>query len=110
MAGLKKAGKIKVYQGNKELKNFFSNYKSGEIGDVYSIIGDARGNVWLGTKGDGLYKATPINAQNSQYVLKTIQGGQKTIPRASAATKFIPFWKTRKDEFGWAPMKMESIY
>ncbi len=90
-----KAGKIKVYQNNKELKNFFSNYKSGEIGDVYSIIGDARGNVWLGTKGDGLYKATPINAQNSQYELKQFKA-DKNNPKSISGNQIYSILEDAK--------------
>lgn len=65
-----KAGKIKIYKNGEEIKNLFSNYPNGEIGLVYSITGDAKGNIWLGTKGNGLFKAIPTNIQNSQYFLK----------------------------------------
>ncbi|EJL65813.1 hybrid sensor histidine kinase/response regulator transcription factor [Flavobacterium sp. CF136] len=65
-----KAGKLKVYQDNQELKNLFLNYKTEDIGLIYTITGDAKGNIWLGTKGKGLYKATPVNVQKSQYILK----------------------------------------
>lgn len=64
-----KAGKLKVYQNNQELKNLFANYKNGEIGLVYSIIEDAKGNIWLGTKGSGLFKASPTDKNLNQYYL-----------------------------------------
>lgn len=64
-----KAGKLKVFQNNQELKNLFANYPNGDMGLVYCITGDAKGNVWLGTKGSGLFKAVPLNKNSSQYVL-----------------------------------------
>lgn len=90
-----KAGKLKVFQNNKELKNFFVNYKTGEIGDVYSIIGDTKGNVWLGTKGNGLYKATPVNAQNSQYVLKQFKADKKN-PKSISGNQIYSILEDRK--------------
>ncbi|PXY46429.1 hybrid sensor histidine kinase/response regulator transcription factor [Flavobacterium hydrophilum] len=65
-----KAGKLKFYKNNQEVKNLFVNYKNDDLGFVYAILGDSKGNIWLGTKGNGLYKATPVDAQNSQFVLK----------------------------------------
>lgn len=76
-----KAGKLKVYQDNHELKNLFSNYNTDDIGLIYTIIGDAKGNIWLGTKGKGLYKATPVNVQNSQYTLKQFKA-DKNNPKS----------------------------
>ena len=90
-----KAGKLKVYQNNQELKNLFVNYKTPEIGDVYSIIGDAKGNVWLGTKGEGLYKATPVNAQNSQYVLKQFKADEKN-PKSISSNQIYSILEDRK--------------
>ncbi|SHG63290.1 Signal transduction histidine kinase [Flavobacterium fluvii] len=90
-----KAGKLKVYQNNQELKNLFVNYKTGEIGDVYSIIGDAKGNVWLGTKGNGLYKATPVNAQHSQYVLKQFKA-DKNNPKSISSNQIYSILEDRK--------------
>jgi signal transduction histidine kinase/ligand-binding sensor domain-containing protein/DNA-binding response OmpR family regulator len=68
-----KAGKLKVYQNNQEVKNLFINLKTEDIGLIYTVVGDSKGNIWLGTKGKGLYKATPVNVQNSQYSLQQFQ-------------------------------------
>ena len=76
-----KAGKLKVYQDNQELKNLFLNYKTEDIGLIYTITGDAKGNIWLGTKGKGLYKATPVNVQKSQYILKQFKA-DKNDPKS----------------------------
>lgn len=56
-----KVGKLKVYQDNQELKNLFLNYKMEDIGFIYIIIGDVKGNIWLGIKGKGLYKVIFVN-------------------------------------------------
>lgn len=37
----------------------FPDKKIGDIGIVYSIFEDNAGNIWLGTKGDGLVRMTP---------------------------------------------------
>lgn len=77
-----KAGKLKVYQNNQEIKNLFTNYKIEDIGLIYTIVGDTKGTIWLGTKGKGLYRATPVNVQHSQYSLqqfKTNKNDPKSI-------------------------------
>lgn len=79
-----KAGKVKVYQGNQELKNPFINFKIDKIGHIYSIIGDKKGNIWLGTKGNGLFKATPVNNQYSQYVLKQFKADKNNFKSISS--------------------------
>ncbi|MDR7209396.1 two-component regulator propeller domain-containing protein [Flavobacterium piscis] len=90
-----KAGKLKVYQNNQELKNLFVNYKMDEIGIVYSITGDAKGNIWLGTKGNGLYKATPVNVQNSQYILKQFKT-DKNDPKSISSNIIYSVLEDRK--------------
>ena len=37
----------------------FPDASSGDIGVIYSIFEDNAGNIWLGTKGDGLVRMTP---------------------------------------------------
>ena len=37
----------------------FPDSESGDIGVIYSIFEDSDGNIWLGTKGDGLIRMTP---------------------------------------------------
>ena len=50
-----------LYRYNPDLSSCvrFPDRKSGDIGLVYSIFEDNVGNIWLGTKGDGLVRMTP---------------------------------------------------
>ena len=90
-----KAGKLKVYKDNLELKNLFVNYKMDELGFVYSIIEDAKGNMWLGTKGDGLYKATPLNLLKSQYVVEQFKSDKKN-PKGISSNLIYSVLEDRK--------------
>ena len=76
-----KAGELKVFQNNQELKNLFINFKVENIGLIYTIIEDAKGTIWLGTKGNGLYKVTPVNVQHSQYSLQQFKA-DKNNPKS----------------------------
>ncbi|WP_163400026.1 hybrid sensor histidine kinase/response regulator transcription factor [Flavobacterium fluviatile] len=90
-----KAGKLKIYNGNLELKTPFNNYKTDEIGPVYCITGDSKGNVWLGTKGNGLYKATPVNLQSSQYTLKQFKA-DKNNPASISSNEIYSVLEDKK--------------
>ena len=90
-----KAGKLKIYNGTQELINPFTNYKADEIGLVYCIIGDTKGNVWLGTKGSGLYKATPVKLQNSQYTLKQFKA-DKNNPASISSNEIYSVLEDKK--------------
>lgn len=94
-----KAGKLRVYQSNMELKNLFINDKNRGIGLVYSITGDTKGSIWLGTKGNGLYKATPVNDANSQYTLTQFKS-DKNNPN-SIGSNSIYSVLVDKNEYIW---------
>lgn len=50
-----------LYRYSPDLKECrrFPDSASGDIGVIYSIFEDDRGNLWFGTKGDGLVRAVP---------------------------------------------------
>jgi len=64
-----KSGKVYVFQNEKRIRDVFENEPPEGLGLVYSILQDKRGNIWLGTKGNGLYKASPINKEQSKFHL-----------------------------------------
>lgn len=65
-----KNGELYVYQNGQRVKGLFENAPPGGLGPVYSFLEDSRGNIWIGTKGDGLYKASPVNGEKNRYHLK----------------------------------------
>jgi signal transduction histidine kinase/ligand-binding sensor domain-containing protein/DNA-binding response OmpR family regulator len=64
-----KSGILYVYQNGKKLGELFDNEPATGLGPVYSILEDSKGNIWLGTKGNGLFKASPINQEQTKYHL-----------------------------------------
>lgn len=61
-----KGGKIFVYNSSRKFIGYLC--KNGKIGNgdpidgiCYTIIQDDELNIWVGTKGDGIYKLVPIN-------------------------------------------------
>jgi signal transduction histidine kinase/ligand-binding sensor domain-containing protein/DNA-binding response OmpR family regulator len=64
-----KRGNLFIYQNNILLKDLFINAPPEGLAGVYSILQDRRGNIWLGTKGNGLFKATPVNKEGTKYSL-----------------------------------------
>jgi signal transduction histidine kinase/ligand-binding sensor domain-containing protein/CheY-like chemotaxis protein len=63
-----KDGYIRVLQNGKEVTVF--DQGKDKIGNAYALMEDVNHNVWIGTKGNGLYQATPVNAQRTRYSLK----------------------------------------
>jgi signal transduction histidine kinase/ligand-binding sensor domain-containing protein/DNA-binding response OmpR family regulator len=64
-----KSGVLYVYQNGKKVQGLFDNDPATGLGPVYSILEDSKGNIWLGTKGNGLFKASPLNEKRSKYHL-----------------------------------------
>lgn len=77
-----KDGRIRVYENDKEVDVFGRGNKP--IGTVYSIIEDSKGNVWLGTKGDGLFKATPTDQKRNLYTLKNFRNNPTDVNSLSS--------------------------
>jgi signal transduction histidine kinase/ligand-binding sensor domain-containing protein/AraC-like DNA-binding protein/AmiR/NasT family two-component response regulator len=65
-----KNGKLYVYQNGKTVTGLFDNEPAAGLGLVYTIIQDSRGNIWLGTKANGLYKAMLLNKEGTKYHLQ----------------------------------------
>jgi signal transduction histidine kinase/ligand-binding sensor domain-containing protein/DNA-binding response OmpR family regulator len=70
-----KRGKLYLRQDEKWVNGFLTNEPAGGLGNVYVIFEDSRHNVWLGTKGNGLFKATPKDSQCTQYELTHFSTG-----------------------------------
>ncbi|MFL5745072.1 MAG: two-component regulator propeller domain-containing protein [Niastella sp.] len=65
-----KSGKLYVYQNGKMITGLFDNEPAKGLGLVYTIMQDSQGNIWLGTKANGVYKARPLNKEGTKYHLQ----------------------------------------
>ena len=54
-----KSRELYLYSPDMKVCRRFPDRKSGDLGVIYSIFEDNDGNIWLGTKGDGLVRMTP---------------------------------------------------
>jgi ligand-binding sensor domain-containing protein/signal transduction histidine kinase/AraC-like DNA-binding protein len=64
-----KSGSLYVYDHGKKVTDIFVNEPAGGIGLVYTILQDTKGAIWLGTKGNGLFKAEPVGHGQPKYRL-----------------------------------------
>lgn len=72
-----KAGGLYVYQQGKKIDDIFINEPTGGIGLVYTILEDRTEAIWLGTKGNGLFKAVPIDQTRLKYKLIHYKANKK---------------------------------
>ena len=64
-----KSSKLFVTKNGKAVKDLFVNWPKEGIMLIYKLFEDSKGNIWIGTKGNGLYKAEPLNINRSKYKL-----------------------------------------
>jgi len=72
-----KSGSLYVYANGLPLRNLFVNPPPDGIGSVYAVIQDNKGSVWLGTKANGLYRADPVDVNETHYKLTHFQSDPK---------------------------------
>lgn len=67
-----KSGSLYVIENNgKKTAVINRNSDGGEIGRIYNLMQDRRGDIWMSTKGNGLYRMT--NDDNGEYVMKNFR-------------------------------------
>jgi len=64
-----RSGSLFVYKSGAAQKIAFNNLPADGLGVIYKIMQDAQGAMWLGTKGKGLYRAEPVDANQTTYRL-----------------------------------------
>ncbi|UKT65201.1 hybrid sensor histidine kinase/response regulator transcription factor [Pedobacter mucosus] len=77
-----KDGQIYIYDHGQRVSLLPSSIE--QIGLVYSILEDTKGNIWLGTKGNGLLRATPIDGDKKAYSLKQFKNNINDINSLSS--------------------------
>lgn len=62
-----KAGKLYIFDKGKRTVTD-KNSEGGNIGRIYNLMQDRKGNIWMSTKGNGLYRMTADG--NGGYIMK----------------------------------------
>lgn len=79
-----KSGKLYVFDQGRRVENVFVNEPAGGIGLVYNIIQARNGVIWLGTKGNGLFRAVPVDKAGLKYKLTHFKADKKDINSLSS--------------------------
>lgn len=80
---------------NGQLKQFFSKNEYN-IGNVYHIMEDDKGNLWFSTKGNGLVKAEPDASSSSGYKFTRYVYNDRTPSSISGNDVYFTFQDSRK--------------
>lgn len=64
-----KDGSIHLYKNGDLQPNPFENAPKNGFGSVYAILEDHKGRIWIGTKGNGLFRADPTTTEGKTYRL-----------------------------------------
>ncbi|TKB96247.1 hybrid sensor histidine kinase/response regulator transcription factor [Pedobacter cryophilus] len=62
-----KIGNLYVFDKGKKIQNIFKNISTAKIGSIYAIKESKNGIIWIGTKGQGLLMAKPLNKERTSY-------------------------------------------
>lgn len=65
-----KSGRLYIRSNGADANVHFDNMPAQGPGQVYTIMQDKAGCIWMGTKAHGLYRATPVNAAETAYHLE----------------------------------------
>ncbi|MFA4869354.1 MAG: two-component regulator propeller domain-containing protein [Pedobacter sp.] len=79
-----KSGRLYVYDKGKPLKNIFVNMPAAGFGLIYTFMEDRNGIMWLGTKGNGLFRAVPIDGAANQYKLTHYRADRRDVNSLSS--------------------------
>lgn len=79
-----KSGGLYVYDRGKRVDDIFVNKPAGSIGLVYNMIQSRDGTIWIGTKGQGLYRAVPTNPSGLRYKLTHFKADKNDINSLSS--------------------------
>jgi len=90
-----KAGELFVFENGKRLENLFIN-KPGSRQGIYSIFEDSKGRVWLGTKDNGLYMASPVNGARNQYKIEHYVNERSDPKSINTTTIYAIFEDSKK--------------
>jgi len=74
-----KTGKLYVQKNGRDLPIRFINEPREGFGQVYSILQDHTGVVWLGTKLNGLFRAEPADNTGTKYTISHFLEDEKDV-------------------------------
>lgn len=95
-----KLGKTYVYDKNKKLLGYIcSNGTIGNgeplAGTCYTILEDNHNNIWIGTKGDGVYRLQPVQSK-SQYKVTQYKSSENDLYSLTGNSIYSIFQDNKK--------------
>lgn len=79
-----RAGNIYVIKDGKKVSVTLRNMPEGGLGQVQRIYEDRQHHMWLGTRNNGLFRASPLNAAGTSYRLQHFKPGDGDSAISSA--------------------------
>lgn len=64
-----KSGDVYISENNIIKCPVFINHSPATLGPIYSIIEDSKGNIWMASKSNGLFKAIPTGRKKLEYTV-----------------------------------------